>query len=120
MTVFFLTQKKKMVEKKKDREKDDSETGVDQETSNNKETATNGEGNDEKTGLNIIKKVVSKEDSEKTGDQKKELRNSQEETEKKPAKEGEFIGEEITSKISFGKKINQLEEALKKLREEST
>lgn len=118
MTVFFLAQKKKATGEKKDGEKDDTETGVDK-GSNDKETAANGEGNDE-TGFNRIKKVASEEDSEKTGDQEEELRNSQEEAEKKAAKEGEFIGKEITSKISFGKKINQLEEALKKLREEST
>ncbi|MFP4016748.1 MAG: hypothetical protein ACLFUI_06920, partial [Halanaerobiales bacterium] len=58
------------------------------------------------------------EDKEEETDE--ETRNPPEERKKKTKKEGAAMGEDIASKLNFGKKIAQLEEALQKLRQENT
>lgn len=61
----------------------------------------------------------SEETAEKTENKEEETRNTEQEIKKKAEKEGISFGEDITSKLNFSKKIAQLEESLKKLREEN-
>lgn len=60
----------------------------------------------------------SEETVEKENNKKEETRNTEREK-KKAEKEGTSFGEDIVSKLNFSKKIAQLEESLKKLREEN-
>lgn len=84
----------------------------------NNENASNAETGKEKD--NQVVKTNSTEVVNKKDDLEKEVRNPEEERKKKTGKEGAAMGENIASKINFGKKIAQLEESLKKLREENT
>ncbi len=92
--------------KKKTDNKDNSENASDAETGKEKD--------------NQVVKTTSTEVVDKKYDLEKEVRNPEEERKKKTEKEGAAMGEDIASKINFGKKIAQLEESLKKLREENT
>ncbi|MFW6034901.1 MAG: hypothetical protein ACOCRZ_01465 [Halothermotrichaceae bacterium] len=60
-----------------------------------------------------------KNDEEKNNMTEAEVRNPKDEVKKKAEKEGQSISKETSGKLNFGKKIAQLEDALKKLREES-
>ncbi|NLM96711.1 MAG: hypothetical protein GX175_03705 [Halanaerobiaceae bacterium] len=61
----------------------------------------------------------SEETAEKEKNNEEETRNTEREKMKKAEKEGSSFGEDIVSKLNFSRKITQLEEALKKLREEN-
>ncbi|WP_041605813.1 hypothetical protein [Halothermothrix orenii] len=56
------------------------------------------------------------------GNEKKEemVRNPEEEVQKKAGQEEAYVADQMLSKLNFGKKISQLEEALKNLREDNT
>ena len=56
---------------------------------------------------------------EKKDNKEEETRNTKREKKKKAEKEGTSFGEDIVSKLNFSKKIAQLEESLKNLREEN-
>ncbi len=96
--------------KEKTDNKDDSESKRDKESN----IETGKEEADQKS------KNSSKEVEDKKGDKEEEVRNPTDERKKKTEKEGTAMGEDIASKLNFGKKISQLEESLKKLREENT
>lgn len=64
-------------------------------------------------------KPGSEETAEKTGSLAVESRDTEREEQMKENQEGNSMVEDIAAKINFSQKINQLEEALKKLREEN-
>lgn len=103
--------------------------------SKNKEKNGKLDERDDKTQENIFQKNVNEKDNtggrelndqtseettEKTEDNEAEMRNTEREVKKKSEKEGFSFGEDISPKVSFSKKIVQLEESLRKLREENT
>ena len=64
-------------------------------------------------------KPGSEETAQKTTNLAEESRDTAREEQMKAKQEGNFMMEDIAAKISFSQKISQLEEALKKLREEN-
>ncbi|MFW5981576.1 MAG: hypothetical protein ACOCQO_00060 [Halanaerobiaceae bacterium] len=89
-----------------------------------KDNQTNKDNQKEKeTGMemsNIPFANTSNVQKEKESMNKKEVRNPPREVKMKAEKEGKSMGEDFADKLNFSKKISQLEEALKNLRDENT
>lgn len=68
----------------------------------------------------VKKKIGREETAEKTANLEVESRDTEREEEMKARMEGSSMMEDLAAKMNFSEKISQLEEALKKLREENT
>ncbi|MEJ6950022.1 hypothetical protein [Natronospora cellulosivora (SeqCode)] len=103
---------------------EDVEKKEDKLLSSNKDEEENKEDKANKETGSEMSKIpyndTSKEVEEKEEMNLDEARNPPREVELKGKKEGKTMGEDFADKLNFSKKINQLEEALKNLREENT